>query len=267
MKQFEEDYATLVHDILRSGEDRQTRNAITRSLFGMQLKLNMQRDGFPLIQGREMYPKGIFGEFAAFVRGPKHLEDFEKFGCNYWEKWAKDDGSIDVDYGNAWTDFDGYNQLEALKESLKNNPTDRRMIISSWRPNRLDELDLPCCHYAYQFYVRDGEFLDMIWIQRSVDMMIGLPSDMVLAGLFIETLCNELGFQPGIVTMQLGDCHVYSDHQIRANDYVMGVGRHDLESTQFTLLSPPGTPIEEFHPEHVLLKYDSLLPIKFKLHG
>ena len=101
------------------------------------------------------------------------------------------------------------------------------MIVSSWRPEALDRLSLPCCHYAYQFYVRDNKYLDMIWIQRSVDMMIGLPSDIVLTKLMVDCLANQVGYLPGIIKMDLGDCHIYEPHIDNARNYVERVFHPD----------------------------------------
>lgn len=269
MQIFEGQYAHMIQRILKHGERRDTRNAVTISTFGETMTIDLNQVSMPLIQGRLMYPLGIFGEFAAFVRGPKTVQDFTKFGCNYWKQWADENGELKLDYGNAWTDYNGFNQLAALKDMLVNDPMNRRMIINAWRPDRLDELSLPCCHYAYQFYVRDGKFLDMIWIQRSVDMMIGLPSDFILAALFVKLLANELGFNPGKITFQLGDCHVYEEHTIKAEEYIDRVMTTPmLPPPHATLLSKPGKLIEEFEPLDVCLtSYECFDPIKFKLHG
>lgn len=218
MQQFEKDYAKLITKILKTGEVRKTRNGETRSIFGEMLTIPMNGDySFPILQGRRMYPKGVFGELAAMLRKPTSLANFEAWGCNYWKLWAKEDGSICVDYGNAWH-ADG--QIERLKDTLANNPTDRRMIINGWRPHMLDKLDLPCCHLLYQFYVRDGKYLDMMWYQRSVDTMIGLPSDIVFAAAWLITIANEFGYTPGEIKMSLGDCHIYAEHYEAANKYV-----------------------------------------------
>ena len=51
----------------------------------------------------------------------------------------------------------------------------------------------------------------MIWTQRSADVMVGIPADMILAWLWVQCLCRELGFEPGIV-MNFGDTHIYNEH-------------------------------------------------------
>ena len=256
MQQFEKDYAELILKILNHGVDKEGRNGITRSIFGEQLKIDMSNGLFPLIQGRKMYPKGVLGEFAAMVRKPTCLADFERWGCNYWKDWAKPDGSIEIDYGNAW--FEG-GQIDHLKECLANNPNDRRMIINAWRPDRLELLDLPCCHYCYQFYVENNR-LHMIWIQRSVDTMIGLPSDIILAATWLITLAHEFGMSLGVITMQLGDCHLYKEHidSLAVADYTRNVLANPLGITKgvdYGYSAPLGTDFCSFGPDMLALDY------------
>lgn len=252
MQKFERDYAQLVQKILTQGEKRQTRNGETTSLFGAMLKVPMNGDmTFPLLQGRRTYPKGVLGELAAMLRKPTCLADFEKWGCNYWKLWAKEDGSINVDYGNAWH-ADG--QIERLKDSLANNPTDRRMIINGWRPANLDNLDLPCCHLLYQFYVRDGKFLDMIWYQRSVDTMIGLPSDIIFAAAWLISIANEFNLVPGEITMMLGDCHIYKEHYEAAKVYIDNVVYEPIATPPtYRLTAKTGKDFCTFEPNDILL--------------
>lgn len=267
MQPFEIEYASMIQKILGEGITKVTRNGKTKSLFGMSLEVENLDVIFPIIQGRKMFYKGVLGELAAILRKPKCLADFEKWGCNYWSKWAKPDGSINIDYGNAWFDFEGIDQIAQLKHKLANNPNDRRMIINGWRPHKLGELDLPCCHYSYQFYVADG-VLSMVWTQRSVDMMIGLPSDIIFAAAWLIAIAAEFGFKPGKVKFDLGDCHVYQEHFQGAYDYIYRV----LETCQGAYAYPVTYNFYsigdfcKFSPSDLnITKYDYLAPIKFKL--
>ena len=263
-KNFEVNYKKLVSDVynLHPAYKKVGRNGTTLSSFGHQLKFDeLTRGRFPLITARKMYPKGIAGEMAAFLKGPKHLDDFTSQGCNYWSNWAEADGSINVDYGNAWTDFEGVNQLEQLVDGLKNNPHGRRHIVTAWNPKNLDNLSLPCCHWAYQFYVTPLGNLDMIWIQRSVDLMIGLPSDIMLAALLNILVANETGYKPGTITMQLGDCHIYEEHMPHVSTYLDAYNH-----------APPTYKLKDglfnFSPDSLeLIDYEHGDPIKFELKG
>lgn len=259
---YEYNYKELVKRILKTGEIRYGRNGITKAIFPGVLSFVVNYN-FPLLTSRQIFYKGVLGELAAILRGPKHLRDFEQFGCNYWKLWAKDDGSINVDYGNAWIDFNGVDQLERLREGLRTNPYDRRHLVSGWRPDNLWHLDLPCCHYAYQFYIREGRYLDMLWHQRSTDVMIGLPSDMVLAATWLIILANDVGYLPGKVTMTLGDTHIYEEHLDQAKEYVETL---QSESPTYKLLVAEGKDFREFTPDWLEIKdYNPVSKINFEL--
>jgi thymidylate synthase len=223
---WEHRYKNLVKDILVNGEERKGRNGITKSLFGKILKVDVKNQGFPILQGRKMYYEGVFGELAAMLHGAQTVQEFEKHGCNYWKSWADKDGKLNIDYGRAWKDFNGVNQLDELIHKLRKNPNDRRMIISGWRPDKLEELSLPCCHLLYQWYVRDGNILDMIWYQRSVDTMIGLPSDIIFAAAWNMVIATQVGMIPGELTFMLGDTHIYEQHYNEAFKYIKSVEGH-----------------------------------------
>lgn len=214
--QFEQAYVNLVLTVLTKGHQREVRNGGALSMFGVCLGIETTHlNILPLLIGRKMYPKGIIGELATILKGASHIRDFEANGCNYWKQWAKEDGSLELDYGNKWLDFGGVNQLEEVVKSLASDPFGRRHLISAWDPARLPELSLPCCHYAYQWYVREENgirYLDMIWHQRSADLMVGVPSDIILAVLLNALMANTVGYRPGNVDMVFGDAHVYNEH-------------------------------------------------------
>lgn len=267
-----EQYAKLIDRILKKGQKRKTRNQETYSIFGEMLTIDLQEAGFPILQGRKMYYKPVIGEFAAMIHGPKYVQDFQQFGCNYWNDWGNKDpavgtlGAINVDYGNAWINWNGVNQVERVIETIKKNPADRRLIVSGWRPDQLEHLSLPCCHLLYQWYVRDEQFLDMVWYQRSVDTMVGLPSDIILCALWNSLLAHETNLKPGVIKLVLGDTHIYNNHLEPALDYL-----RQLQDTNFNYKTTyelhPVTTLLGFEPEMITINgYVSQPPIKFELN-
>ena len=266
MKNINLSYKDLVSKIYYQGQAVDTRNARTTSLFGESISFDMA-DGFPLLNGRKMYYGGILGEYAAFLKGPKKNKDFTDEGCNYWQTWAEEDGTLNLDYGNAWIDFNGVNQMAQLLTTLRENPTDRRMLISAWRPDKLKELSLPCCHYAYQFYVRDG-CLDMMWHQRSTDVMIGLPSDIILSALMLISIAREVGLEPGKSVMTLGDVHIYESHQDGVVEFLTRDPFITLPKYNYSHEPEPDNTDLRFYPEKFeVLGYAPMSAIKFELHG
>lgn len=102
-------------------------------------------------------------------------------------------------------------QLKTIIERAKKDPLDRRLIVSAWRPDELDEMALPPCHYAWQI-LSDGKYLDLIWIQRSIDTFLGLPYNIASYGLLLTLLGLELNLEPRRLVGQLADTHIYENH-------------------------------------------------------
>jgi len=266
MSYFEFEYKQLIKEILKYGESRTTRNGITKALFGktITIDLSIEPNFIPLLNGRRMFHNGVLGEFAAFMHNAKSVEEFKSFGCNYWDLWADANGRLELDYSEQLFNFNGVNQLENLIKSLKEDPYSRRHIISLWRPDRFDKISLHCCHYSYQFYVDNDNKLHMIWNQRSVDIMVGLPSDILLAYLWIKLLCNQLGFTPGSVMMSLGDCHIYNEHIEGAYEYINRLEPKLIPLAR--LVAVEGQDIKDFLKEDIeVFQYDPHPAIKFLL--
>ena len=264
-------YAVLIDKIMTKGQKRSSRAGDVYSIFGESITIDMSTE-FPLLRGRKMFYRSVLGELAAMLRGPKNIADFKKFGCNYWDSWGnKETGEINVDYGNSWIDFNGTNQLDELVTKLRNAPTDRRLLVSGWRPDRVASLDLPCCHMLYQWYVRDNKFLDMLWYQRSVDTMVGLPSDIILCAAWNAILAAETGYTPGTIKLVLGDTHIYSNHLEPTLDYLRNLNSLSetvgtKEPLNYTVNKD--TTLKTFVPDDILVVYNGkhLGPITFKLN-
>lgn len=261
----EKNYKNLVRLLLAQGEIKVGRNGKTISVTGTQLKFDSKY--IPLLNGRKIFFKGVVGEFAAFMNNAKTVEEFKKYGCNYWDSWADSDGKLNLDYVNQLhKKVDGYNtQIDLLKYGLKNDKYSRRHIINLWVPENVENesLSLPCCHVMYQFLANEDNTLDMIWTQRSADLMVGVPSDMLLAYLWVQGLAKELGFTPGIVTMNFGDTHIYNEHIPGAKEYLEVIRPSTIPKAH---LSDEFTCIEEFKPNQLIIdNYEPNKAIKFEL--
>ena len=264
---FEENYAKLVSNVLTYGEERETRNGNTLSDFGTRLYItDLTTGNFPILLGRKMFYKGVLGELAAILRKPTCNGDFMEQGCNYWREFADTDGALRVDYGNAWFDFHGVDQVAELKRMLREDPMSRRMVITGWDPSHLTDLSLPCCHMFYQFYVDKHNRLHMQWYQRSVDVMIGLPSDAIFAAAWLLAICAEFGFKPGCIAMVFGDTHIYEEHIEGAYLYLEQLESNTASKPQFYCSIPTGTDFCKFTSADIeVLHYNPSPAISFKV--
>jgi len=252
----ERQYMALVQEIKEIGALKKPTKGATLSVF--HRTLTIRPDEVPLLQGRRIYWKGILGELKAFMANEDTVKGFEKHGCNFWGAWANDDGSLDVDYARLLHDFNGVNQLSRLIGSLSLTPHSRKHVISLWDPSS-KALQVPCV-LNYQWYVEDGT-LHMIWNQRSVDVMIGLASDMFSAWLLNKLMAEAVGLKAGMVYMDLGDCHIYAEHLPFVKTYIDNVW-DDI------VMERPGYKLtfdSIYNFDLEVTNYNPVEPIKFEL--
>ena len=224
-------------------------------LFGSTLPiLDLTRGEFPLLTTRKMRPYGIFGELAAFLEGTTSLQRFKDLGCNYWDdnaaKWSRNAGlpkeqwSVGKIYGANWRCFGahGVDQIDMLQESLVRDPYGRRHLLTTYDPSELDNGCLPPCHLLTQFNVRGGE-LDAIVYMRSVDLCLGLPTDVALYAALLIVLANSVGYKPGRIAFMMGDTHVYAKHMDTLQEQVLRVA-----GTPCTWQLDENATVDNFHP-------------------
>lgn len=107
---------------------------------------------------------------------------------------------------------EGFDQLKYIVDTLKNNPTDRRMVCSAWNPNQMHMQALPACHDLWGVVVY-GDTINLRWDQRSCDLYLGVPCNIASYALLLILLAKHAGLKPGNLTGMLADCHLY-DNQI-----------------------------------------------------
>lgn len=223
MTNIEDEYRKLIAEILHRGESKEDRTGTgTRSLFGRTIIHDMAL-GFPLLTGKKISFNAARTELLWILEGRTDLKYLEDNGVNYWrpdyERSGRTDETLGPVYGKQWRDFNGVDQLRNVVYSIENNPTSRRMLVSAWAPHEMGDMVLPPCHYAFQVYVNNG-VIDLMWMQRSADVFLGLPYDIAMYGMLLELLAKGAGLKAGRLIAQLGDCHLYNNHIDQANEYM-----------------------------------------------
>ena len=223
MNNIEDEYRGLMAGILYGGNAKQDRTGTgTRSVFGRTIKHDMGC-GFPLLTGKKVSFNAARTELLWILQGRTDLKYLEDNGVKYWrpdyEKSGRTDETLGPVYGKQWRDFSGVDQLKNLVESISTNPESRRLMVSAWAPHEMNDMALPPCHYAFQVYINNG-VIDLMWLQRSADVFLGLPYDIAMYGLLLEMLAKGAGLKSGLLIGQLGDCHLYNNHLEQAKEYL-----------------------------------------------
>jgi thymidylate synthase len=223
MTNIENEYKGLMAGILYGGLDKEDRTGTgTKAVFGRTIKHDMSL-GFPILTGKKISFNAARTELLWILNGRTDLKYLEDNGVKYWrpdyERSGRTDETLGPVYGKQWRDFNGVDQLEKLVHSIKTNPNSRRLMVSAWNPTDMPNMVLPPCHYAFQVYINNG-VIDLMWQQRSADVFLGLPYDIVMYGLLLEMLAKGAKLEAGKLIGQLGDCHLYNNHFDQAKIYL-----------------------------------------------
>lgn len=238
-------YLKLCQTILEEGTQKGDRTGTgTKSIFGYQMRINLQ-EGFPMMTTKKISFKLIATELFWFLTGITNIQPLVKEGNGIWTDWPyaiykeseeyqgetmkefaekikNDDefaakwGQLGPVYGSQWRTWktpDGkvIDQITNLIEQIKNNPNSRRLLVVAYNPGEVDQMALPPCHYAFQFYVNDGK-LSCMFQMRSTDVFLGLPFNIASYALLTHMIADVCGLEVGELIYTGGDVHVYNNH-------------------------------------------------------
>ncbi|MBQ8866514.1 MAG: thymidylate synthase [Bacteroidaceae bacterium] len=210
-------YLDLLDRIMKEGvrKDDRTGTGII-SVFGHQMRFNLE-EGFPLLTTKKLHLKSIIHELLWFLQGDTNVKYLQENGVRIWNEWADPEtGDLGHIYGYQWRSWPDYkgghiDQIKEAVETIKNNPTSRRIIVSAWNVADLDNMNLPPCHAFFQFYVADGR-LSLQLYQRSADSFLGVPFNIASYALLLQMMAQVTGLKAGDFVHTLGDTHIYLDH-------------------------------------------------------
>ena len=174
---------------------------------------------FPTITERKLSKKiwsQAIAEIIAFINGARTIEELESYGCYWWKAWgtekkAKKRGLEVGDlgpgsYGAAFHDFptaegENYNQFKYILQQMKERPHLRTHFISPWVPqytmrvkDRTQKVLVCPCHGWIHLRILNGK-LHLHMFQRSADVPIGVPSNMVEYAALTMMIAQALGFR------------------------------------------------------------------------
>ncbi|MEC0207356.1 thymidylate synthase [Paenibacillus ehimensis] len=214
-------YLDLLQDIMANGVRKEDRTGTgTISVFGRQLRFDLS-EGFPLLTTKKLHIRSILHELLWFLSGDTNIRYLQENGVTIWDEWADENGDLGPVYGSQWRSWpapDGrsIDQIAKLIEQIKRNPDSRRHLVSAWNPAEVDNMALPPCHYAFQFYVADGK-LSCLFNMRSVDTFLGLPFNIASYAFLTHMVAQQCDLQPGELIWTGGDVHIYANHVEQVN--------------------------------------------------
>ncbi|PJF18787.1 putative thymidylate synthase [Paramicrosporidium saccamoebae] len=153
-------YLHLVKTIMETGIRRIDRTAVgTLAIFGAQMRFSLEGNRYPLLTTKRTFFRGVLEELLWFIRGDTNGNHLADRGVHIWDGNGsrqyldsiglshREEGDLGPVYGFQWRHFgakyidmhtdytgQGVDQLQNVIDTIKNNPCDRRIILSAWNP-------------------------------------------------------------------------------------------------------------------------------------
>lgn len=240
-------------------------------------------------------------EFLQMAKDGAYIDFAIRTASNIYGHTIYTFGDLGPVYGAQWRGVDGgVDQIARIIETLKTNPNDRRLILSAWNVNRLEDMALPPCHYTAIFNVMplsQSERLDWLcnhsesheydeWVTvtskqlnqlnapkyalncmlncRSQDVPLGTVSNWVCYAILTHMIAQCVGMAVGELIWVGGDCHIYENQ-------VDGVKEQlQRDPQKYSLprlwLNPDIKDIDDFTTDDIkIVGYESYPAVRFPL--
>uniref|UniRef100_A0A182TA77 Thymidylate synthase n=1 Tax=Anopheles maculatus TaxID=74869 RepID=A0A182TA77_9DIPT len=200
------------------------------------MRFSLRNGVIPLLTTKKVFFRGVAEELLWFVKGSTNAKELQAKGIRIWDGNStreyldscgftdREEGDLGPVYGFQWRHFgatyktchddytgQGIDQLAKVIDTLKNNPYDRRIIMSAWNPSDIPNMALPPCHCLAQFFVADGELSCQMY-QRSADVGLGVPFNIASYSLLTHMIAHVTGLKAGEFIHTTGDTHIYLNH-------------------------------------------------------
>lgn len=275
-------YNELVLNVLENGEYKpNTRTGIgTISLFGAQLHFDLQKET-PIVNSKKTNWEAAYIELLWYLKGTGDISFLQENGVKIWDSWVRP-GTTQLGpvYGVQWRNWKQYeiashkdylhhhdeaggttffdakvkiheiDQVRKLIDTIKTNPTDRRMIVTAWNPAELHEMQLPPCHMTWQCNVVNGK-LNLHLLQRSVDVPVGLPFNLTNYTMLAHMLAHVTDLEVGKLVWTGVDVHIYENQIEKMNEMLE---RPELENTAKIKITRKVSDIDDFKVGDVIVE-------------
>ena len=231
-------YISLMNDILKSGTMVTGRNGNALTVFGSAMHFNLKDNTIPILTTKRVAWKTCAKELFWFINGYTSNNKLRDQNVHIWDGNGSrefldsrnlqhlEENDLGPVYGHQWRHFNakyndcntdyngkGVDQLQYIIDSLK-DPIERysrRLVMSAWNPQQLNEMALPPCHILAQFNVINNELSCSLY-QRSGDVGLGVPFNIASYSLLTHIIAKHCNLVASEFVYYLGNCHIYDDH-------------------------------------------------------
>ena len=237
MSNWDKDYLNLCRRILKEGKEVENRTGInTIKVPSHHFHFDLEKE-YPVLTTKQLFFRQAILEMLWIYQAQSNdVRWLKERDVHIWDEWEIDedgkwkaiqnifgeDGKlnkieIEKDFGKEWAHTIGtaygyivnkFKLIDNLINKIKDNPNDRRMLMSLWQDDYLDTAVLPSCVWSSEWDVTDGKL--NAWVhQRSCDVPLGLPFNVTQYATLVNLLAQVCNLKPGTLDWSIKDAHIY----------------------------------------------------------
>lgn len=227
MSRWDEIYCGLCKRILDEGVQVHNRTGVdTIKVPSANFQLDVSEE-FPILTTKQLFIRQAVLEMLwIYQQQSNDVRWLQQRNVNIWNEWEIDENGDwkDQKTGKVLRHFDPkmahtigtaygyvvkkYHLIDRLLDSLKNNPEDRRRVISLWQENEMETAVLPSCVWSSEWDITDGK-LNLLVHQRSCDVPLGLPFNVTQYAVLLCMIAHVCNLKPGTIDWSIKDAHIY----------------------------------------------------------
>lgn len=246
MTKFDDQYIDLCKRILKSGQKIQNytgkhgnsavpehtaQNGVKTIRLPHQILQFDLEEEFPILTSKKVaFRSAILEMFWIYQAQSNRVSWLKDRGIKIWDEWEIPEDGIYIgrDFKKLYADLglsedpagtigtaygwivNRYHLTQNLIDTLKNDPGNRRMVMSLWQNEFLSAAALPSCVWNSEWNITDGR-LNLLVNSRSSDVPLGLPFNIVQYATFCYLIAHCIGVKPGQLTFVTNDAHIYEN--------------------------------------------------------
>ena len=289
-------YLSLLKNIIKNGVREQGRNGITYTQIGGMMRFSLKDNKIPIMTTKKLAWRVCLKELLWFIRGDTNNDLLQQQNVNIWNANATRDfldsrglyhlreNDLGPVYGHQWRfwnapysreygcfeDYRGkgidqlQNIINDINESKITGETSRRMIMTAWNPEQIDEMALPPCHVLSQFLITEGNKLSCTLYQRSADMGLGVPFNIASYAFLTHILAKHCDLEAKEFIHFIGNAHIYDDHVESLEEQI----ENEPYDPPNLIISEKKEKIEDYKfDDFIIENYNYHKPIKMKMRA
>ena len=237
MSKWDKEYIKLCKKILKEGKRVENRTGIDSiKIPGYSFEFDLSKE-FPALTTKQLFFRQAIVEMLWIYQVQSNdVRWLQDRNVHIWDEWEiQEDGKwyatqmlpdkngklvkqeVVKDFGKEWAHTIGtaygwinnkFQNTQRLINTIKNNPTDRRMMMTMWQDDYIKTAVLPSCVWSSEWDVTDGKL--NCWVhQRSCDVPFGLPYNVTQYATLLCLIAHCTGLKPGKMFWSIKDAHIY----------------------------------------------------------